>query len=72
MIIENLSREEMINFIKRYCVKVIKDIPGTNFKAGEYYRVYQDEGGYALIDDKGNWFDSFELRDPGEYLEEKK
>jgi hypothetical protein len=72
MIIENLSREEMINFIKRYCVKVIKDIPGTNFKAGEYYRVYQDEGGGALIDDKGNWFDFFDLHNPSEYLEGKK
>ena len=72
MIIENLSREEMINFIKRYCVKVIKDIPGTNFRAGEYYRVYQDEGGCALIDDRGNWFDVFELDNPREYLEEEK
>lgn len=70
MIIENLSQEEMISFIKRYCVKVIKDIPDTNFKAGEYYRVYQDEGGAALIDDKENWFDIFELHNPSEYLEE--
>ena len=69
MIIENLSRQEMINFIKKYCVKVIKDIPNTNFKAGEYYRVYQDEGGDALIDDEGNWFDLFDLHNPNEYLE---
>ena len=72
MIIENLSREEMINFIKEYCVKVIKDIPDTNFKAGEYYRIHQDEGGVALIDDKGNWFDLFNLHNPSEYLEENK
>lgn len=71
MIIENLSREEMINFIKKYCVKVIKDILNTNFKAGEYYRVYQDEGGVTLIDDKVNWFDLFDLHNPYEYLEEK-
>lgn len=71
MIIENLSREEMINFIKKYCVKVIKDIPNTNFKAGEYYRVYQDEGGAALIDDEGNWFNLFDLNNLSEYLEEK-
>lgn len=70
MIIENLSREEMINFIKKYCVKVIKDIPGTNFKAGEYYRVYQDEAVDVLIDDKGNWFDLFNFPNPSEYLED--
>ena len=70
MIIENLSREEMINFIKEYCVKVIKDIPNTNFKAGEYYRIYQDEGG-ASIYENGNWFDLYNLNNPSEYLEEK-
>lgn len=70
MIIENLSREEMINFIKGYCIKVIKDIPKTNFKAGEYYRIYQDEGGAALIDDSGNWFDLFDLKNPNEYFED--
>lgn len=72
MIIENLSREEMINFIKEYCVKVIKDIPNTNFKAGEYYIIHQDEGGIALVDDKGKWFDLFDLQNPSEYLEENK
>ncbi len=70
MIIENLTREEMISFIKENTVKVIKDIPNTNFKSGEYYRVYQDEGGICLIDDKGNWFDIFDL-DSSEYLEVK-
>lgn len=69
MIIENLSREEMINFIKKYCVKVIKDIPNTSFKAGEYYRFYQDEGGAALIDDNEKWFDLFDLNNPDEFLE---
>ena len=34
MIVENMSREEMIEFIKAHCAKVIKDIPNTNFKAG--------------------------------------
>lgn len=71
MIIENLSREEMINFIKENTVKVIKDIPRTNFKAGEYYRDYQDEGGSYLIDDEGNWFDIFDLDSPSEFLEAK-
>lgn len=70
MIIENLSREEMINFIKQYCVKVIKDIPNTNFKAGEYYRIHQDEGGDALIDDDGNWLDLFDLENPSEYFKD--
>lgn len=32
MILENMTREEMIKFIKAHCVKVIKDIPNTNFK----------------------------------------
>jgi hypothetical protein len=72
MIIENLSQEEMINFIKKYCSKVIKDIPNTNFKAGEYYRIHQDEGGVALIDDNGTWFDIYELHNPEEYLEVSK
>lgn len=70
MIIENLNRKEMINFIKEYCVKVIKDIPNTNFKAGEYYRIYQDEGGAALIDDDGNWLDLFNLENPNEYFKD--
>lgn len=70
MIIENLSREEMINFIKQYCVKVIKDIPNTNFKAGEYYRIHQDEGGDALIDDDENWLDLFDLENPSEYFKD--
>lgn len=71
MIIENMSREEMITFIKRYCLKVIKNIPNTNFKAGEYYQVHQDEGGVALIDDNGEWFDLYELSNIGEYLGEE-
>ena len=70
MIIENMTREEMISFIKHFCVKVIKDIPNTNLKAGEYYQIYQDEGGAALIDDDGNWFDLYELSDVSKYLEE--
>lgn len=69
MIVENLTREEMIDFIKAHCVKVIKDIPNTNFKAGEYYRFYQDEGGIALLnDDKNNYFD-LDYNSANEYLE---
>lgn len=71
MIIEELSKREMINFIKENTVKVIRDIPNTNFKAGEYYRYHQDEGGDCLIDDEGNWFDIFDLDSPSEYLEVK-
>ena len=69
MIIENMTREEMIKFIKAHCAKVIKNIPNTNFKAGQYYRLYQDEGGVALIDDNGKWFDLYELSNINEYLE---
>ena len=69
MIIENMTREEMINFIKAYCAKVIKDIPNTKFKAGEYYQIHQDEFGVALIDDNGKWFDLYELSNISEYLE---
>ena len=72
MIIEKMTREEMITFVKYYCAKVIKDIPNTKFKAGEYYRIHQDEGGIALIDDNGEWFDLYELSDISEYLEEIK
>lgn len=71
MIIEKLSKSEMINFIKENTVKVIRDIPNTNFKAGEYYRCHQDEGGDCLIDDEGNWFDIFNLDSPSKYLEVK-
>lgn len=72
MIIENMTREEMINFIKCYCAKVIKDIPNTNFKAGEYYQIHQDWDGVILIDDNGEWFDLYELLNISEYLEERK
>lgn len=71
MIIENMSREEMIDFIKAHCAKVIKDIPNTNFKAGQYYQFFVDWEGSSLIDDNGNWFNLYELSNISEYLEEK-
>jgi len=70
MIFENMTREEMIKFIKAHCVKVIKDIPNTNFKAGQYYEINQDEGGAWLIDDNHKYFDLYDI-DPHEYLEDK-
>lgn len=69
MIIEKMTREEMIDFIKAYCVKVIKDIPNTNFKAGQYYRLYQNEDGiFLLSDDKNDYFD-LDYNNANEYLE---
>jgi hypothetical protein len=70
MIFENMTREEMIKFIKAHCVKVIKDIPNTNFKAGQYYEIDQSEAGVWLIDDNHKYFDLYEI-DPHEYLEDK-
>lgn len=71
MILENMTREEMINFIKAYCVKVIKDIPNTNFKAGQYYRLCQNEDGiFLLSDDKNDYFD-LDYNSANEYLEVK-
>lgn len=71
MIIEKMTREEMINFIQGYCIKVIKDIPNTNFKAGQNYRFFQDEGGITLIsDDKNDYFD-LDYNNVNEYLEVK-
>ena len=72
MIIENMSREEMIEFIKAHCAKVIKDIPDTNFKAGQYYQLIIDWEGASLIDDEGEWFNLYELNNISEYLEERK
>lgn len=71
MIVENLTREEMIGFIKAHCAKVIKDIPNTNFKAGQYYQFFVDWESSSLIDDNGNWFNLYELSNIGEYLEER-
>ena len=71
MIIENMSREEMIEFIKSYTVKVIKDIPDTNFKAGQYYQFYVNWDGWEIIDDEGKSFNLYELSDIEEYLEVK-
>lgn len=71
MIIENMTKEEMINFIRAYCVRVIKDIPNTNFKAGQNYRFFQDEHGFTLIsDDKNNYF-LLDYNNANEYLEVK-
>lgn len=70
MILENMTREEMIKFIKAHCVKVIKNIPNTNFKAGQYYEINQDEGGAWLIGDNLEYFDLYDI-DPREYLEDK-
>lgn len=70
MILENMTREEMINFIKAHCVKVIKNIPNTNFNAGQYYEIDQNEAGVWLIDDNHKYFDLYDI-DPCEYLEAK-
>ena len=61
MIIENMSREEMIKFIKKHCVKVITDIPGTNFKKEQWYEVFLDEGGAGMWDDDGNFVDFYDF-----------
>lgn len=58
--------------LKKYCAKVIKDIPNTIFKAGNYYPIEQDEGGVWLHDwDGKNYCDlialSYEYAD--EFLE---
>ncbi len=71
MIIENMSREEMIEFIKTYTVKIIKDIPNTNFKAGQYYQFLINWDGCEIIDDEGKTFNLYELSNPEEYLEVK-
>lgn len=71
MIVEELTREQMIDFIKSYCVKIIKDIPNTKFKVGEYYQYYQDEDGITLLsDDKNDYFD-LDYNSANEYLEGK-
>lgn len=72
MIVENMTREEMIEFIKAHCAKVIKDIPNTNFKAGQYYQFMIDWEGASLIGNKGEWFNLYELDNIDEYLEERK
>lgn len=71
MNIENMSREELVDVIKKHCVKVITDFPNTNFKAGEYYFYEDNEAGPFLIDDNGKYFDLYELNNPYEYLENR-
>lgn len=67
MILEDLSREELIEIIKKDYIQIKKSIPNTPFKEGEYYRIEQDEGGISLIDDSGKWWDIYNI-DGEKYL----
>lgn len=53
MNLNTMTREDMIAFIKRTCVKVVKEIPEIPLKVGEYYFIsYATQSGavYAIDD----------------------
>lgn len=59
MIPENLTKEELVAFVKKSLIRVTKDY--LIFKAGEYYDLFQDQDMDGLItlilyDDEGNGY----------------
>ena len=71
MDLDNITDVEWLREqLKKYCIKVIKDIPDTVYKAGNYYLIDQCEAGVWLYDwDGKNYFDIYNLIHPEEYLE---
>jgi hypothetical protein len=68
MNLNNLSKEELINHLKKYMVKCINTftIEGIRtenkrdrfiFTKGEYYFFNISEGGMCILSDSGEWFD---------------
>lgn len=50
MDLDNITDVEWFRIqLKRFCAKVIKDVPNTNFKAGNYYVIEQDEYGTMYL-----------------------
>lgn len=72
MLLEKMSREEIIVLFKDKLLKCIKDIKiiensstsdktTIQFCKGHCYLVDVNEGGAFIKDDKGNWMDLYEL-----------
>jgi hypothetical protein len=72
MLLERMSREEIIDLFKDQLLKCVKDIKIINksnavdnslvqFTKGHCYLIDINEGGTFLKDDNGNWIDLYEL-----------
>lgn len=69
MKIDEMTREELIEFSKSLCVKLVADIPNTSFKAGEYYPFIQSEYDICLFGDNGWDYIALDYDEADKYLE---
>lgn len=65
MILENMSKQEIVELLKPYLLKCNKDInlKGVQFSKNHCYLFSQNEGGNWLQDNNGNTFDLCELEE---------
>ena len=54
-----MTKEEMINIIKNYCVYCKDNIPNTPFKKGEWY-LFDSIVGEDIIDNSGQWWNLYD------------
>jgi hypothetical protein len=67
MILESMSKEELIALVSRFCVKVKKDY--ETLKAGQHYFVDQDADWVCVTDDNQRTY-TFSYSEAAEILEE--
>lgn len=70
MIVENMSREQLVKFVEEHTTLCIKDLKlrKAEFAKGERYKIYQDEGGTQVIDNNGTWLDIYDVKDIEKYF----